>query len=139
MGLRFGSAEWSQSLATEINASSEYKNAGAHWGVGFNGDVLMEFEADANFPAPRTLLIRLQGGQCGGAEFVDPGNAPEAGFALRAPFSLWKEILERRTLAATAILTGRLKVRGETATLLRHISAHRALIHCAALLDTTFE
>ena len=138
-GIRFGTSEWAQSLIAEINASSEYKNAGVHWGVGFNGDVLMEFEADAILPTTRTLLVRLQAGKCGGAEFVDAVPAPEAGFALKAPFSLWKEILERRTLAATALLTGRLTVRGDMATLLRHLPAHRALIHCAASIDTRFE
>ena len=139
MELRFGTPEWARTLAEELNASGEDKNAAAGWGVGWNGGVLLEFAADANLPAPLALLIRLQAGKCGGAEFVAPAAAPEAGFALSAPFSLWREILERRTLAATAILTGRLKVRGDSATLLRHLPAHRALIHCAASIDTRFD
>ena len=54
--------------------------------------------------------------------------------------SFWAEAGEGpQTMAATAILTGRMKVRGDKATLLRHISAHRALIHCAASLDTRFD
>ena len=138
MGSRFGTAEWARSLTDEINASSEYRNAASAWGAGFNGDVLMVFDADEALPSRLRLLVRLSGGTCGGAEFVEGEPEPDAGFVLRAPFTLWKEILERRTLAATALLTGRLKVRGDTTTLLRHIPAHRALIHCAASLDTRF-
>ena len=53
MGIPFGTAAWAGALAEEINTSSEYRNAAAQWGIGFNGDVLLEFEADANLTAPR--------------------------------------------------------------------------------------
>jgi putative sterol carrier protein len=138
VGERFGTPDWAQALCDQINASSEYRNAAAAWGVGFNGDVVLVFEADTALPATRSLLVRLAGGACQAAEFHDGPQPPEAGFILRAPFSLWKDILERRTLAATALLTGRLKLTGDTATLLRHLAAHRALVHCAASLDTDF-
>ena len=69
-------------------------------------------------------------------EFVDDPEHPEAGFTLTPPFTLWRDILERRTLAATAILTGRLKVKGDRMLLLRHTAANRALIHCTASVDT---
>ena len=61
-----------------------------------------------------------------------------AGFGLRAPFSVWRDVLARKTLAATAILTGKMKVEGDRMTLLKHTAAHRALVSCAAALDTEF-
>jgi putative sterol carrier protein len=67
----------------------------------------------------------------------DPSDA-RAGFALRGPFSVWKDILDRKTLAATAILTGRLKIEGDRMTLLKHTAAHRALIACAAAIETDY-
>jgi len=139
MGLKFGSAEWARALEEEIETSSEYRNAAAGWGVGFNGNILFAFEADAALPQGIHLLIRLEGGSCQGAEFVGSPSVPEAGFVLRAPFSIWKDILERKSLAATAILTGRMRVDGDKMTLLRFTSAHRALVHCAGSLDTSFE
>lgn len=138
MGATFGTSEWAESLAHEINASSEYRNVAARWGVGWNGNILLGFESDAQLPRPLQLLLRLEGGSCTSAAFVQDPAHPDAGFVLRAPFSLWKEILEKRTLAATAILTGRMRVEGDKATLLRFLSAHRALLHCTASLDTVF-
>lgn len=138
MGALFGTPEWADALAQEINSSSEYRQAAAAWGVGWNGNVLLAFEADDLLPAARQLLIRLRGGACQGAEFVTGPSHAEAGFVLRAPFGLWKEILERRALAATAILTGRLRVEGDRTILLRFLAAHRALIHCTSSLDTVF-
>jgi putative sterol carrier protein len=139
VGFRFGSADWARALEHEIDESSEYRNAAAKWGVGFNGNVLLVFERDERLPSPLQLLIRLEGGRCRGVEFVDDPEHPEAGFTLTAPFTLWQDILERRTLAATAILTGRLKVKGDRMLLLRHTAANRALIHCTASVDTDWE
>ena len=138
MGVRFGTPEWAASLRDEIAASSEYRGAAAGWGVGFNGNVLLVFDADGSLPAARSLLVRLRDGACQGVEFVEGPTHADAGFVLRAPFTLWKEILERRTMAATAILTGRMRVDGDRIVLLRFLAAHRALIHCTSSLDTEF-
>lgn len=139
MALRFGMPEWAEALVREINASSEYRNAGAAWGKEFNGNILLAIEADKALARPLSLLIRLGEGTCRGAEFSGDLRHPDAGFALRGPYSLWRDILERKTLAATAILTGRIKVEGEKMTLLKHTAAHRAMVACCASIDTDWE
>lgn len=138
MAIRFGSGEWARALETAINASSEYRLAAATWGVGFNGNVLLAFEGDPIRSESASLLVRLEGGVCRGAEFVDASSHPDAGFALRAPFGLWKDILERRVPTASAILSGKLKVEGQTMLLLKYAAAHRALVACASVIDTEF-
>lgn len=138
MTLTFGSEAWAAALAAELNVSSEYRNAAAKWGDGFNGNVLLVFEADAALATTRALLVELAKGSCGGASFIDGVSHPAAGFGLRAPFSVWRDVLSRKTLAATAILTGKMKVEGDKMTLLKHTAAHRALVACAAALDTEF-
>jgi putative sterol carrier protein len=139
VAVRFGTAAWCAAVKDEVNRSSEYRNAAGKWGIGFNGNLLFHFEADAALTKPLFLLLSLAQGTCLGAAFVPGPTHPEAGFTLRAPFSLWRDILERRTLAATAILTGKMKVEGEKLTLLKHAGANRALIHCVASVDTEFE
>jgi len=138
MTLPFGTEAWATALVAEINGSSEYRNAAAKWGDGFNGNVLLVFDADATLPRPHALLVELAKGACQGASFVPGASHPDAGFGLRAPFSVWRDVLSRKTLAATAILTGKMKVEGDRMTLLKHTAAHRALVSCAAALDTEF-
>ena len=138
MAIAFGSPAWAEALRAEINRSSEYRNAAAKWGDGFNGNVLLVFEPDAALAKRRTLLVELSKGSCQGASFVDDPEDARAGFALRGAFSVWKDILERRTMAATAMLTGKLKVVGDKMMLLKHTAAHRSLIGCAAALDTEY-
>lgn len=136
--ISFGTREWCEALLAAVNGSSEYRNAAAKWGVGFNGNLLFAFEAGGGLAKPLYLFLRLQAGRCDAAEFVADPTRPDAGFTLRAPFPVWKEILERRTLAATAILTGKMKVEGDSISLLRHAGANRALIHCTASVATEF-
>ena len=138
MALEFGTAGWAQALQKAINASSEFRNAASKWGIGFNGNLLFAFEPDASLHRGLYLLLRLGGGTCAGAELVAGPTHPDAGFALKATFSLWRDILAGKTLAATAILMGKLRVEGDKITLLKHAGAHRALIHCVASLDTRF-
>ncbi len=64
MALLFGTQDWADALAAEINRSSEYRNAGARWGVEFNGNMIFAFAADADLAQSLHLLIRLQGGSC---------------------------------------------------------------------------
>ena len=135
---KFGTGAWAAALVSEINASSEYRNAAAKWGDGFNGNVLLVFDADAALPDTRALLVELSKGACLGAAFVEGSANAGAGFGLRAPFSVWRDVLSRKTLAATAILTGKMKIDGDKMTLLKHTAAHRALISCAAAIDTEF-
>lgn len=136
--VRFGAPEWAEAFQRAINASSEYRNAGSKWGVGWNGNLLFSFEPDAALSKPLHLLVRLSGGRSEGCAWVDGARHPEAGFVLRAPFSVWRDILQGRTLAATAILTGRMRVEGDTLLLVRHAGAHRSLIHCAGSVPTEF-
>ena len=138
MTLTVGTDAWAAALGVEINASSEYRNAAAKWGDGFNGNVLLVFDADSALPKTHALLVELGKGTCRGASFVEGVAHPDAGFGLRAPFSVWKAVLSRKTLAATAILTGKMKVEGDRMTLLKHTAAHRALVACVASLDTEF-
>lgn len=137
-GILFGTPAWASALRDAVNRSSEYRNAAARWGVGWNGNLLFAFESDAALGNPLYLFLALAGGRCERAEFAVGPSHPGAGFTLRAPFALWREILERRTLAAAAILTGRMRVEGEKLTLLRHAGANRALIHVVAGVPTVF-
>jgi putative sterol carrier protein len=139
MAIPFGTPQWAAALQDEVNCSSEYRNAAAKWGIGFNGNVLLCFEADEQLEQPVSLLVRLAGGTCEGADFVPGDSDPDAGFVLRGPFGLWKSILERKAMAATAILTGRLRVEGDKMTLLKNTAANRALIHCTASVDTRWD
>lgn len=136
--LPFGTPAWASALQEEVNRSSEYRNAAARWGVDRNGNLLFAFEADGALATPLYLFLALRGGRCERAEFTPGPSHPDAGFTLKAPFTLWREILERRTLAAAAILTGRMRVEGDKLALLRHAGAHRALIHAVSSVPTRF-
>lgn len=137
MAKKFGTPEWAAALRAAIDASSEYRNAAASWGVGFDGSLLLEFEPDSGLDRTLRLRLDLSGGTCRSAEFVAEGAKPAA-FGLSGPFGVWRAILDRKTTAATAILTGKLHVGGDKMKLLKHTAAHRALVHCVSAVETSW-
>ena len=136
MAATFGSDDWADALKNEINSSSEYRDAASEWGLDFNGNMLFVFEPDEVHPEQQQLMLELSGGACQAATFVEGEPEKEAGFVLRGPMQLWRDILTRKTMAATAILTGQMHVEGERMQLLKHTAANRALIHCTASVET---
>lgn len=138
MALEFGTRAWSEALCASINDSSEYRNAAAKWGVDGKGNVLLTFQADGRLRDPVHLLLRLKEGRCLGAEFLPSADHPEAAHTLEAPFSIWKDILDGKALAATAILSGKLRVRGDRMALLKYAAANRALLHCVGAMETVY-
>ena len=139
MAKKFGTHDWAAALREEINASDEYREAADSWGVDFNGNLLFVFEADDVAPKPLSLMIKLAGGSCQDAAIFDAPNHPDAGFVLRGPYQLWREVLERKTMAATAIMTGKLQVEGERMQLLKHTAANRALMRCTSSVATAWD
>ena len=63
-GILFGTPAWAMALRDAVNRSSEYRNAAARWGVGWNGNLLFAFECDATLGSPLYLFLALAGGRC---------------------------------------------------------------------------
>jgi hypothetical protein len=73
--------------APSSTCPSEYRNAAAKWGDGFNGNILLVFDADATLRdprAPRRAGQRL----CAGLRFVEGVSHPAAGFGLARRFGV---------------------------------------------------
>lgn len=138
MAVEFGTDAWAQALQAAIDGSSEYRNAAKSWGVGFPGNVLLVFRADDRLAETKRLLLRLEGGRCSGAEIVDTDDHPDAAYSLTGDFSLWHDVLTGKTLAATAILAGKITVTGNKMKLLAHAPSHRAMVHCVGSVDTEY-
>ena len=92
MSLTFGTDAWAQALVATINASSEYRNAAAKWGDGFNGNVLLVFDADATQASTHALLVELSKGVCRRARtWSDSASSPRCRRRSGARFaSDWK-------------------------------------------------
>jgi len=132
----FPTDPWFQDLIVQINASEEYEDAAASW----EGDVafLVEAEPDKGVPKDVWGLLDLWHGSCRGGGVVEAQRGNQAAYVIRAPYSRWKEVVLGELDPTRAMMQGKLKVRGDLATIVRYVRAANELVHLTGLVETEF-
>lgn len=134
--LPFPSAAWVEACVAAVNASAEYRSAGADW---VHGAVMLVVRALPDAAAqPIAIWLDLDRGACRDARLALAAAAPPAQFVLAAEYREWKRILRREMTPAAGLLTGRLSVTGSLAVLMRHVRSADALVGAIADVPTRF-
>ena len=133
---KFPSAEWLVLYKDAINQSAEYKEAAATW----EGDLtyVIEAEPDKNVPEEVHAWVDLWHGECRDAKIVSPEQGERAKFAIRAPYSRWKEVLRKELDPTKAMMQGKLKLKGDLPTIVRYVKAANELVNIAGSIPTEF-
>src|SRR4029077_16125568 len=132
----FPTDPWFQDLIVQINASEVYQEAAASW----EGDVafLVESEPDKGVAQDVWGLLDLWHGSCRGGGVVDAERGNQAAYVIRAPYSRWKEVVLGELDPTRAMMQGKLKVRGDLATILRYVRAANERGHLTGGVGTEF-
>lgn len=132
MALPFLSQAWVDAFCTAINASATYREKGADW---THGPVVLAVETGGG---TKYLRLNVHAGRCEGISILaDPD--PAATMTLRAPYEVWRDLLQNRGNPAVEIAKKRIQFVGNWLLLIRHQDAARILIDLAADLDTGWE
>lgn len=133
----FPSSEWLDEYVARINASAEFEEAART----FEADISYVFEAQPELGHERDVWARagVGGGKCLWWRYdVTPEEGSESQFVLRAPYSLWKQIILGQVDPMEAMLDGDLAVTGHLPTLLRYVRAANELVTIAATVSSSF-
>lgn len=133
---RFPSPEWLDAYKEAINASEVFRAAGADW----EGDVtyVIEAEPDKGVPLDACGWFDLYHGACRDAKAVTADEGERARFVIRAPYSMWKDVILGRVEPIKGMTQGKLKLSGDLPTVKEHRDAVRALVQLAGSIDTEF-
>lgn len=133
---RFPSEEWFEAFVRAINGSAAYREAAASW----EGDIsfVIEAEPDRGHPSDVWAWLDLWHGECRGFRLVPPEEGERAAYVLRAPYSRWKDILRGELDPIKAMMRGKLKVRGDLATIVRYVRAANELVRLTRTIPTEF-
>ena len=126
-------SEWVE----KINASKEYEEAAATW----EGDVCFVFEAEPAKGIATELWtwMDLWHGTCRGYKYdLSPEEGEKARFIMRAPYSRWKQVVKKELDPVKGLMMGKIKLKGDTLTMIRHVKAAKALVNVAATIETQF-
>ncbi|MEX2276091.1 MAG: SCP2 sterol-binding domain-containing protein [Actinomycetota bacterium] len=132
----FPSQEWVTAFRDAINASTAYREAAETW----EGAIAFSFEAEPDRGVPDDVwaLLDLWHGACREAAIVTPAAGARAPYVIRAPYSRWRSILEGDLDPIKAMMQGKLKVRGNLATIVRYVRAANELVRLTGTVPTEF-
>ena len=133
---RFPTQEWFEAFVVEINASQEYRIAASEW----EGDIafLIKAEPDKGVPADVWGWLDLQHGRCLGGGIIDEARAADAAYAITAPYTRWKDVLQDELDPIKGMMQGKLKVRGDLPTIVRQVRAATELVRLTGMVQTEF-
>ncbi len=132
----FPSDEWLAIYRDRINGSAEYREAAATW----EGAIAFVFEAEPDRGVPEDLWawLDLWHGQCREARMVTADEGARAPYVIRAPYTRWKEVLAGDLDPVKGMMQGKLKLRGDLPTIIRHVRAANELVHLTSTVPTEF-
>lgn len=132
----FATPAWAAALQNAINASGAYREAARAW----EGDFWFVVEPAHGEAAHARVLIYvdLWHGECRQCEVAtdEEQRAPE--FRISGERKNWRRIVEREIDPIRALMTGRLKLKGNMAKVMRNVKAAQELVLCAAAVPTLF-
>jgi putative sterol carrier protein len=133
---RFPSDEWFLRFTEAINDSSEYRESAADW----EGDVafVIEAEPDKNHREDAWGHLDLWHGECRSGKLVRPEEGARARYVIRAPYTRWKQIMRGDLDPIKAMMQGKLKLKGDLATIVRYARAANELVHLTTKVPTEF-
>ena len=132
----FPTEDWFQAYIEAINASEDYAESAATW----EGDVVIQIDAEPDKGLPEDVhgLLRLWHGACRGGGLVDEERSAATEFAVRAPYSRWKDVIHGDLEPIKGLVQGKLRVRGDLPKILRYVKGTQELAYIAGQVDTTF-
>ena len=130
------SPEFASALKDEINKSSAYKQAGKGWK--WTVWLVVEAEPDKNFPVARGVFMDLFDGEARAIKMVSDSEAGKADFVITAPYSRWKQVMQRELDPTKGMMQGKLKLKGDLPTIVRYTRASQEMTECTTRIPVEF-
>ena len=128
MSEQFPSSEWLHGLEEKLNSDEKYAQVAKKW----EGDLLFIIEPDGNLQEQLTFYLDLWHGSCRSVDYnPDPENYPEPVFTLKAKYTNITAILTGKLDPMTAMMTNKLKVKGNHGYMMRNVPTVLDFVRCA--------
>jgi len=134
MSLVIGTQEWADAAMQELNSSQTYKEAAKNW----EGDMYVIIEPDATFKHRIIGYFDLWHGDCRSASVVRDESEKSPQYTISGPYPIMKQLLEKKLDPVKAMITGKLKVKGNMGQIMRMPRAALEFTNCVSKVDAVF-
>ena len=134
MAILFASQEWLNELKKALETSQAYKEAAKNW----EGDIYFIVEPDASYKQRNIMYLDLWHGECREASVITDENEKSPKYRILGPFTNWKQILNKEVDPVQSMMTGKIKVKGDMAQIMKMPRAAVELVNCATAFEAVF-
>jgi putative sterol carrier protein len=134
MAILFGSPEWADALKKALETSQSYKEAAKKW----EGDLYIIVEPDAAYKHRNIMYLDLWHGECREARAITDENEKSPKYRIFGPFTNMKQILDKKVDPVQSMMTGKIKVKGDMAQIMKMPRAAVELVNCMTVFETVF-
>jgi putative sterol carrier protein len=124
----FPSEEWLKDLEIKLNTDAKYANIARNW----EGDIFIIIEPKSNLKEQLTFYLDLWHGKCRKVEFKpDAASHQSPTFTLISSYDDIKDIMTGKLNPMTAMMTMKLKVKGNMGYMMRNVPTVLDFVRCA--------
>ena len=134
MAILFGSQDWVGALKKALETSQAYKEAAKNW----EGDIYIIVDADASYKNRHVIYLDLWHGECREASVIADENEKSPKYRIFGPFTNMKQILDKKVDPVQSMMTGKIKVKGDMAQIMKMPRAAVELVNCMTAFETVF-
>jgi putative sterol carrier protein len=131
---KFPSEEWIKAYKEELNKNTAYEEAAKDW----EGDFLFIITPGEGLDKEYVFYVDLWHGKCRDAYMVPDRNAKVTAFVFEGPYQNWKKLIAGQLDPIQGLLTGKFKLKGNMAKVLRYTKAASELVKTASKVPTEF-
>jgi putative sterol carrier protein len=139
MAIEFPSDAWIKEWRERLNDNETYAEAGAGWGVDFNGDFVFHVQADDRLPEDHYYFIALEDGHCSEAREIESEEEVDAGFVYRGDYSDWLRLNEGEVGPIDGMMSGVFDIDGDMQKVLQYTEAAVAMTETGQQIDTDYK
>jgi putative sterol carrier protein len=134
MAILFGTQEWVDAMKKALETSQPYKEAAKKW----EGDIYIIVEPDASYKHRHILYLDLWHGECREARVITDENEKSPKYRIFGPFTNMKQILDKKVDPVQSMMTGKIKVKGDMAQIMKMPRAAVELVNGMTAFETVF-
>jgi len=123
----FPSEEWVKDFVEYLNGDNEYGRVAKKW----EGDLIFDIHPEGALQETMRVYMDLWHGKCRGGCIVPKGEEKDAKFVLTAPFGNFVRVLKGDLDPMQAMMTRKLKVKGNMAYMMRNVPTVLRFVRCA--------
>ena len=139
--MKFGTPEWASAYVKAINSNENYRDAAGPSGFppdGWEGDFLFVVEPSGNLDHEIRMFVGLYHGECTGASILGEGEEKDTEYIFSGKYDAWEQVLKKELDPIRGMLSGKFKLQGDMAKVLKATRAAQELVVSTTLIDTEF-